>query len=279
MSNEPPPGQSLEERLQSVRDGVKLMAQVARPGITESLKLARDALHTLDSAVAGGLRKVQERPTVSGLYLIVDPEHCRDRDPLLVAEHALRGGAAVLQWRDKRRDKGDQLTLLHALRDLCNRYVALLIVNDHVDLALAAGADGVHVGQHDLPVPAVRRLVPSDFIVGCSTNNPSEARQAQDDGADYVAVGRVFPSDTKANTREASPETVREVKAAISIPVVAIGGITPDNVDEVIAAGADAAAVITAICEAEDVEEAALIIGKRFEIAAGRRAISHEGTR
>lgn len=272
MTNESQPAPNLEERLQTVREGVRLMAQAARPGLAESLKIARDALHTLDSAVAGGLRRVQHRQPLSGLYVIIDPEHCRGRDPLTVAEQALRGGASVLQWRDKRRDKGDQLPIVRSLRELCDRYVALLIVNDHVDLALAAGAGGVHVGQHDLPVAAARAMAPADFVVGCSTNNPDEARQAEDDGADYVAVGRVFPSTTKTDTREASPDTVREVRAAVAIPVVAIGGITPDNVDTVIAAGADAAAVITAICEADDVEEAALVISKRLEVAAERPA-------
>jgi thiamine-phosphate pyrophosphorylase len=187
-----------------------------------------------------------------------------------VAEQALRGGAAVIQWRDKQRDKGDQLPALRALRDLCDRYVAILIVNDHVDVALAAQAGGVHVGQHDLPVADVRAMVPSDFIIGCSTNNPDEARAAQQNGADYVAVGRVFPSTTKAETRDASPETVRSVKSAVSIPVVAIGGITIDNIDQVIEAGADAAAVITAVCEADDVEEAALLLSRRFEAAETR---------
>lgn len=267
QEQEPESGQSLEERLQTVRDGIKLMAQAARPGLAESLKRAREALRTIDSAVAGGLRRVEGGRNVSGLYVIVDPAHCNGRDPIAVATSALEGGASVIQWRDKERDKGDQLPILIELKEICSRYLALLIVNDHTDLALAAGADGVHVGQHDLPVAAVRRLVPADFIVGCSTNNPEEAKAAVSEGAGYVAVGRVFPSTTKTNTRAASPETVRQVKDAVSAPVVAIGGITPDNVDEVIKAGADAAAVITAVCEADDVEEAALIFSKRFELA------------
>lgn len=264
-SESPPP--SLEERLQTVREGIKLMAEVARPSLTESLKLARDAVRSLDVAIAGGLRKIDQPTPVAGLYVIVDPDFCKGRDPVLVAEQALRGGATVIQWRDKRRDKGDQLAELQSLRQLCDRYVALLIVNDHVDLAIAAGAGGVHVGQRDLPIRSVRKMAPAGFVVGCSTNNPEEAQEAQASGADYIAVGRVFPSSTKSNTRDADPETVRSVKNAVSIPVVAIGGITADNVDQVIAAGADAAAVITAVCEAEDVEEAALIISKRFEIA------------
>jgi thiamine-phosphate pyrophosphorylase len=251
-------------------DSIKLMAEAARPGLAESLKVAREALRTIDSAMAGGLRRIEELPKVSGLYVIIDPAYCRGRDPLLVAEMALRGGANVIQWRDKQRDKGDQLPVVRSLRDLCDRYVALLIVNDHVDLAIAAEAAGVHVGQHDLPVAAVRKMSPATFIVGCSTNNPEEARQAQGAGADYVGVGRVFSSTTKSDTRDASPGTVRLVKAAVSIPVVAIGGVTADNVDQVIAAGADSAAVITAVCEADDVEEAALAISRQFEHAAER---------
>jgi thiamine-phosphate diphosphorylase len=269
MSTEPE-SPSIEERLQGLRDSIKLMADVARPSVVESIKLARDAVRSIDGALAGGLHKIEQQARVAGLYVIVDPAFCGGRDPILVAEQALRGGASVIQWRDKVRDKGDQLEELESLHRLCERFVALLIVNDDAGLAIAAGADGVHVGQHDLPVSAVRRLGPAGFLIGCSTNNPEEAQKAQADGADYVAVGRVFPSSTKSDTRDASPETVRSVKQAVTIPVVAIGGITADNVDEVISAGADAAAVITAVCEADDVEEAALVISKRFEIAAER---------
>jgi thiamine-phosphate pyrophosphorylase len=268
MSSEPETPPSLEERLHGLRDSIKLMAEVARPSVVESIKLARDAVRSLDGALVGGLHKIEQPARVAGLYVIVDPSFCGGRDPVLVAEQALRGGASVIQWRDKQRDKGEQLADLEALRRLCERYVALLLVNDHADLAIAAGADGVHVGQHDLPVSAVRRLAPAGFVIGCSTNNPDEAQKAQADGADYVAVGRVFPSTTKSNTRDASPAAVAAVKQAIAIPLVAIGGITADNVDQVIGAGADAAAVITAVCEAEDVEEAALVISKRFEIAS-----------
>ncbi|MGI8551763.1 MAG: thiamine phosphate synthase [Dehalococcoidia bacterium] len=280
MSQDSEQSSGIEERLQTIRDGVKLVTQAARPGLAESLKLARDALHTLDTVVAGGLRKVREPRSVAGLYVLIDPTHCNGRDPIEVAARALEGGASMIQWRDKERDKGDQLPVLRDLRQLCNRHVALLIVNDHADLALASGADGVHVGQHDLPVSAVRKIVPADFLIGCSTNSAEEAQQAERDGANYIAVGRVFPSTTKASTRDASPETLRQVKRAVTLPLVAIGGITPDNVDLVIEAGADAAAVIGAVCEAADIEEAALVISKRFEIAAEkkREAKRHSGT-
>ena len=130
-------------------------------------------------------------------------------------------------------------------------------MNDHVDLALAAGADGVHVGQKDLPVRVVRRLAGPEMIVGCSTNNADEARMAEADGADYVSLGRLFETGSKVDTRPATTETLREVKDAVSLPVCAIGGINESNIDDVIAAGADMAAVISTVCAASDPREAA----------------------
>ena len=200
--------------------------------------------------------------------MIIDPDACRGRDAVDVARLALEGGAAVVQWRDKRREKGDQLAEVRAIRDLCRRHDALFIVNDHVDLALAAGADGVHLGQHDLPVEVVRPLVPEGFLIGVSTNNADEARAAEAGGASYVAVGAVFPTASKEpeRTRAASPERVREVtSAAVRVPVVAIGGIDASNVGQVIDAGADAAAVLSAVCGAGDPKLAAQELARAFE--------------
>ena len=170
-----------------------------------------------------------------------------------------------MQLRDKTRGKGLQLPLAQSLVLLCHEAGALLIVNDHVDLALAAGADGVHVGQKDLPVAVVRRLGGPKMLIGASTNNPDEARQAEADGADYVSVGRLFETGSKEDTRPATTETLRAVKAAVSVPVCAIGGINDANVDDVIAAGADMVAVIGAVCAAADPREAATRLAGRFE--------------
>ena len=201
---------------------------------------------------------------IRGLYVIVDPEQARGRDPVEVARQALEGGASIIQWRDKTRDKGVQLPQLWTLLDLCRQHGALLIVNDHADLALATGADGVHLGQKDLPPAAVRAFVPPDFIVGVSTNNVEEALRAQADGASYVAVGALFPTASKAVTRPASPQRLREVKQAVSVPVVGIGGINEGNIDEVLAAGADAVAVISAVITADDVRQAAARLAAHF---------------
>ena len=201
---------------------------------------------------------------IHGLYVIIDPDACAGRDPVDVARLALEGGASMVQWRDKRRDKGEQLPQAQAIRELCAQHGAPFVVNDHVDLALVVNAGGVHLGQRDLPLAAARALLPAEFIVGVSTNNVEEARRAQAGGASYVAVGSIFASGSKEVTRPADPERLREVKAAVDRPVVAIGGIDASNVDLVLAAGADAVAVISAVCAANDVRAAAQELAGRF---------------
>lgn len=207
---------------------------------------------------------MSEPKGLHGLYVIIDPEVAAGRDEVEVARDALAGGARLVQLRDKTREKGLQLPIARALRELCDEHGAPFIVNDHVDLALAAGAHGVHVGQKDLPVEVVRRLAPREMIVGCSANNLEEALRAEADGADYVSVGRLFPTDSKRDTRPATTDTIRDVKAAVSLPVCAIGGINETNIDEVVAAGAEMAAVIAAVVAAPDVREAARLLAARF---------------
>ncbi len=199
---------------------------------------------------------------IGGLYVIIDPAACRGRSPLEVAEMALDGGASMVQWRDKLRDKGEQLPDALEVYRLCREHDALFIVNDHADLALAIRSEqdtfvGVHLGQKDLPVAVVRRIVPEEFIVGASTNSPAEAQIAEAAGASYVAVGDIFGTGTKSGTRPASPARLAEVKEVVQLPVIGIGGINASNVAEVLAAGAEGAAVISAVCSADDPRSAA----------------------
>jgi thiamine-phosphate pyrophosphorylase len=201
---------------------------------------------------------------LQGLYVIIDPEVTEGRAEEEIARLAIEGGARLIQLRDKQRPKGTQLEVAQRLREVCARAGVPLIINDHLDVALAAGADGVHLGQKDLPVAVVRRLVPRGFIVGCSTNNPEEAQRAQADGASYVSVGRLFPTGSKLDTRPATADTVRAVKQAVDIPVAAIGGITEENIEAVLAAGADMVAVISAVVAAPDVREAARRLADRI---------------
>jgi thiamine-phosphate diphosphorylase len=150
----------------------------------------------------------------------------------------------------------DLLPVARRLAGRCRESGALLIVNDRADLALAAGADGLHVGQDDLPAREARALLRPGMILGVSTHDPEQARRAVADGADYVAVGSIFPTATKAGFQLVGPELIRRVRPEVPVPLVAIGGITADNASIALEAGADAVAVISALCAAPDPEHA-----------------------
>ena len=135
---------------------------------------------------------------------------------------------------------------------LCSITKTLLIINDHLDIALAVGADGLHLGQDDLPMAVARQLMPPEMILGWSTHSLGEARMAAQHGADYIAVGPIFPSPSKPGVKPCGTELLKQVRKAVSIPLVAIGGINADNVTQVIEAGAQAVAVISAVAGADD---------------------------
>ena len=191
------------------------------------------------------------------LYVILDRGAAGDRNLAPLLEAVLEGGCRVVQLREKTMPLGDLYPVARALRKRCREAGCLFIVNDRVDLALAVEADGVHVGQDDLPAREARRLLSPGMILGVSTHDENQARLARDDGADYVAVGSMFPTGSKAGFRLVGPDLVRRVRPEIRVPLVAIGGITTDNVAEVIRAGADVVAVISAVCAAPDPAAAA----------------------
>ncbi len=192
----------------------------------------------------------------SPLYVILDREAARGRALPDLLDAVLAGGARLVQLRDKTLSMADLLPVARALRARCRAAGALFIVNDRADLALAVDADGLHVGQDDLPAAAARRILPPPLLLGVSTHDPAQARQAVADGADYVAVGSMFPTTTKAGFQLVGPELLRRVRPDVPRPLVAIGGITEANVTQVMAAGADAAAVISAVCGAPDPQAA-----------------------
>lgn len=194
---------------------------------------------------------------VNGLYVIVDAQVAQGRDLVELTQAVLRGGAQVIQFRDKIHDKGDVLPVARRIRELCDQNNALLIVNDHADLAVACDAHGLHLGQHDLPIEEARAILRPHQIIGKSNALLGEALESERQGADYLAVGAIFPTDTKEKTRPAGLETLEQVKARVSVPVVAIGGINKDNVIQVMQAGADASCVISAVIGDPDPEEAA----------------------
>ena len=207
---------------------------------------------------------------VAGLYVIIDPASINGQDPCNVAEAALRGGATSIQLRDKIHDKGDQLAIARRFKELCESYNALFIVNDHADLAVASASHGLHLGQRDLPANEARLILRSDQIIGISNALLEEAKQSSQI-ADYIAVGAIYPSFSKKRTRPAGLTTLRKVREHVStIPIVAIGGITLNNVDEVLKAGADGVCVIGAVCQADNPERAARILTQRIEASQSR---------
>jgi thiamine-phosphate pyrophosphorylase len=205
-----------------------------------------------------------------GLYAILDPDVAGNRDLLDITRDAIAGGARLFQYRDKTRDKGEQYALAAALHALCREHGAMFFMNDHADIALAIEADGVHVGQKDMPVAAVRKIVPATMLIGASTNNLDEARQAVADDADYVSVGRLFATGSKADTRPATLEMLHAVKSSVPVPVCGIGGINESNIQSVIDTGADMAAVISAVVAVDDVREAVERLGEPFNTRAAK---------
>ncbi len=206
---------------------------------------------------------------VAGLYVIIDPAACRGRDPVWIAGRAIDGGASAIQWRDKAPDPGARLDAARRIRALCREHDVLFIANDDPQLAVGLDADGVHLGQKDMHIEDALPIVGPEKIVGVSTNDVREALAAQVAGADYVAVGSIFPTATKLDTRSADLERLRQVEAAVHVPVVAIGGINASNIATVVDAGAQAAAVISAVCAAADPAAAARELSAAF--AAVRR--------
>ena len=186
------------------------------------------------------------------LYVVLDRAASAGRDLGDLLDAVIAGGCRMVQLRDKSSPSGRLLPLAEQFRARCRDAGVIFIVNDRVDLAVAVGADGVHLGQDDLPPRVARPLLRPGMILGVSTHSVEQARRAQADGADYVAVGSMFPTRTKPDFELVGPALVRALRPEIRVPLVGIGGITPDNVRDVIRAGADGVAVISAVCGAPD---------------------------
>jgi thiamine-phosphate pyrophosphorylase len=190
------------------------------------------------------------------LYVLITESICK-RPWREVAEQAILGGADCLQLREKNLESGELLARARDFVAICKDGGAIGIVNDRPDIALLAGADGVHMGQADLPPRDVRKLIGNRKILGVSTHNLDQAKQAVLDGADYIGVGPFFRSETKTRDFVAGPDIARQVAEHVSLPAVAIAGINEQNVDEVLASGIKAVAVTAAVCAADDPRRAA----------------------
>ncbi|MDY4920212.1 MAG: thiamine phosphate synthase [Phascolarctobacterium sp.] len=191
------------------------------------------------------------------IYLLTDDACLKGRSLLACVEEALRAGVTLLQYRSKFKDGGPMYKEALELNALCDKYSVPLIINDRVDVALAVGAAGVHVGQDDLPCTVVRALAQAagreDFIIGVSAHNPEEARQAEQDGADYLGCGAVFGTATKPGVAKLGLANLRAIREAVKLPIVGIGGVNASNYDEVLATGANGAAIISGILGVDNI--------------------------
>ncbi len=186
------------------------------------------------------------------LYVVLDRAAARGRSLEDVLAAVIEGGCRMVQLRDKESPSGRVLPLAERLLARARRAGVTFVVNDRVDLAVAVGADGVHLGQDDLPARLARPLLRPGMVLGVSTHDVAQAHAARDAGADYVAVGAMFATTTKPDFQLVGPGLVRKLRPDIRVPLVGIGGITHDNVADVIRAGADGVAVISAVCGAPD---------------------------
>ncbi|OQA59715.1 MAG: Thiamine-phosphate synthase [Euryarchaeota archaeon ADurb.Bin294] len=192
-----------------------------------------------------------------GLYIITDEILAPGCSHIQIAKESLSGGAKIIQLRDKRRNAAELYAIGQEIRSLCTQHHARFIVNDRLDIALAVQADGVHLGQDDLPLSAARLLAPRPFIIGVSVGTVEEAVLAEKGGADYLGVGPVYPTGTKADAGPAvGPGLIRSIRERVAIPIIAIGGINLTNAGDVLAAGADGIAVISAVICSPDIAAA-----------------------
>jgi thiamine-phosphate pyrophosphorylase len=243
----------------------------------ESFRVLEESFRSIDANACTELSKLRYRcydlepPTFAkldrwehlkkldfNLYVVLGREFSQGRDFDEVAMKAIEGGAGCIQLRDKEMPKRELLVWAYRLREITKERGVTFIMNDHLDIALAVEADGVHLGQDDFPVPEARRIAGPHFIIGASTHSVQEARCAVEEGASYINIGPLFPTQTKKGVGSpVGPDLIAEVTSAVNIPFTVMGGIKLENVEEALKRGATRIAVVTAIVGAEDIAAAA----------------------
>lgn len=199
------------------------------------------------------------------IYLVTDDGCLQGRALLDCVREALEGGVTLVQYRAKTASSAEMYNEALQLKALCDSFKVPLIINDRLDIAMAVGAAGVHLGQDDLPCAAARRILGEDYIIGVSAHNPAEAAEALERGADYLGCGAVFGTATKADVKKLGTEGLTAICREKGLPVVGIGGVTADNYREVRAAGADGAAIVSGILAQPDIRTTVRAIAKVSE--------------
>ncbi len=196
------------------------------------------------------------------IYLVTDDGCLQGRALLDCVREALEGGVTLVQYRAKTASSAEMYAEALQLKALCDSFNVPLIINDRLDIAMAVGAAGVHLGQDDLPCAAARRILGEDYLIGVSAHNPAEAKAALQSGADYLGCGAVFGTATKADVKKLGTDGLAAICKAKGLPVVGIGGVTADNYREVRVAGADGAAIVSGILAQPDIRATVRAIAK-----------------
>jgi thiamine-phosphate pyrophosphorylase len=258
------------KRLQESLRSLEEFGKVLSPEFARKIERLRYGTYTLERAFAPG-PAVRERFATAKLYVLITETQCTLGWERTVRE-AAAGGAAAFQLREKEMPDKELLARAKAFRELTRELGVHFVVNDRPDVAALSDADGVHLGQDDLPVAAARRIVGPEVAIGVSTHSPDQVRQAVLDGADYLGVGPIFPSPTKAFDHFSGPAFVAEAAALTSLPAFVLGGVTARNVSEIVKAGGTRVAVASAVTAAADprAAAAAILAGLKSPPAASR---------
>lgn len=199
----------------------------------------------------------------TSLYFITDSTGLSEEEFLRRTEAALQGGVTLLQLREKNRTTREYMSLAEQVHTLTRRYGVPLLIDDRLDVAMAVDAEGVHLGQSDLPIHVARRILGADKIVGATAKTVPQAREAYEQGADYLGVGAIYPTTTKVKTVLTSTDTLRDICAAVPIPVNAIGGLNKTNIDVLCGIPIAGICVVSAIMKADDPRQAAIDLRER----------------
>lgn len=199
------------------------------------------------------------------LYAVTDRKWTGEKTLYQQVEEALKGGATLIQVREKNMSQEEFLKEAREITELCHRYGTALIINDNVEVALKSGADGVHVGIEDTPVEEIRKMTPGDFIIGATAKTTEQAQRAEKEGADYIGVGAVFPSPTKKNAIRITLELLKKICSSVRIPAVAIGGITYENAGTLRGGRMAGVAVVSAVFGAADIKKETARLKKKIQ--------------
>ncbi len=208
-------------------------------------------LYQLEKEIFSRLIKKEKLKKIFPLYLIFDAKYFKNKAKEILKE-AILGGVKCVQYRDKINSKQKILKNALILKKICQKYNVLFLINDHLDVALAVKADGVHLGQKDFPLKFAKKILPFDKIVGISVHNLTQAKKAKSEGADYISVGALFPSETKKDAKLINLSEIEKIKEKVSLPLIAVGGIKKEKIKQIMKIKIDGVAVCQAIMESKN---------------------------